>query len=596
MARLVSQNVATRGHPRRRQAVTLWASLGLGLALPAAASAQTAVGALPAVPPGNPIPRVAPRAAPSVSPGLQGLPATPPGGPVPNVPVAVATASVEGATAFTPARLARITAGLTGPAVPLPRIAAARLAILDLYRRHGYVLTAVSATLDAAHHLHFIVTEGRVVAVKLSGDIGPAGTQVLRFLHHLTQVRPITSAALERWLLLAQDIPGVSIRAVLQPSSTEPGALTLIAQVQRSPVSGLITADNRAFQNTGPDEGLAVFDLNSFTSLGEKTEISLYHTDGNTQNFGQIAESFFVGGSGLRVRLYGGAGHADPSGELAAIGYQGITTVFGAEVSYPLIRARQQTLNLRAAFDAIEAQIFTGGGPGGGKVLSSDDSLRVFRLEADYVSTDLWAGVGRSAVNSLSLRFSQGVPLFGAAHNGDLQASRLNERVDFWKINGSFSRTQTLFAPWPAATVALKGMVAGQVTSDVLPTSEEFFLGGADFTRGFYSGEVTGDNALAATAELQLNTGLQVHLFGHPFQVAAQFYGFYDWGETWQNQKTDANHRVSSAGGGVRLFLSRYTEFDLEAVARMTRHVDANTTTVKPLSADAVYWRVLARF
>ncbi|MGC8468592.1 MAG: POTRA domain-containing protein, partial [Acetobacteraceae bacterium] len=256
--------------------MALWATLGLGLALPAAASAQTAVGALPAVPPGNPIPRVAPRAAPSVSPGLQGLPATPPGGPVPNVPVDVASASVEGATAFTSARLARITAGLVGPAVPLPRIAAARLAILDLYRRHGYVLTAVSATLDAAHHLHFIVTEGRVVAVKLSGNIGPAGTQVLRFLHHLTEVRPITSAALERWLLLAQDIPGISIRAVLQPSTTEPGALTLIAQVHRSPVSGLITADNRAFQNTGPDEGLAVFDLNSFTSLGEKTEISLY--------------------------------------------------------------------------------------------------------------------------------------------------------------------------------------------------------------------------------------------------------------------------------------------------------------------------------
>lgn len=568
----------------------------MGLASGAAAQTTPPAATLNAVPPGSPLPHIVPPTAPSVSPGLQGLPQTLPSGKVPNVTLSVASASIEGATAFAPAVLAKITAGLVGPAINLRRIAAARLALLDLYRRHGYVLTAVSAGLDAAHHLHFIVTEGRIVAVKLSGNIGPAGTQVLRFLHHLTEVRPITAAALERWLLLAQDIPGVSIRAVLQPSTTEPGALTLIAQVGRSPVSGLITADNRAFQNTGPDEGLAVLDLNSFTSFGEKTEISLYHTDGNTQNFGQIAESFFVGGSGLRVRLYGGAGHADPSGELSAIGYQGITTVFGAGVSYPLIRARQQTLNLRLAFDAIEAQIFTSGGQGGGKVLTSSDSLRVLRLEADYVSTDLWAGLGRSALNSISLRFSQGLPAFGAAHNGDTQASRLNERVDFWKINASFSRTQTLFAPWNGASVALKGRVAGQVTPYILPTSEEFFLGGSEFTRGFYSGEVTGDNALSATAELQLNTGLSVDLFGHPFQVAAQFYGFYDWGESWQNQKTDANHRLTSAGGGVRLFLSRYSEFDLEAVARLTRHIDANTTTVKPLSSDAVYWRVLARF
>ncbi len=39
-------------------------------------------------------------------------------------------------------------------------------------------------------------------------------------------------------------------------------------------------------------------------------------------------------------------------------------------------------------------------------------------------------------------------------------------------------------------------MVSGQVSDSVLPASEKFFLGGLRYDRGYYSGEVTGDNAV----------------------------------------------------------------------------------------------------
>ena len=113
--------------------------------------------------------------------------------------------------------------------MPLPQIDAARQAILRRYRADGYVLTTVSAKLEANGRLRFVVTEGRIASVKLDGDIGPAGTQVLRFLNRLTEQQPIDSVTLERYLLLAQDVPGGSLRAVLEPSSDQPGALNLIA-------------------------------------------------------------------------------------------------------------------------------------------------------------------------------------------------------------------------------------------------------------------------------------------------------------------------------------------------------------------------------
>ena len=193
-------------------------------------------------------------------------------------------------------------------------IEAARNALLLLYRSHGYLLTNVNARLDPSGALRFIVVEGRVVDVKLDGNIGPAGVQVLRFLRHLTDEPILSEAALERWLLLAQDVPRRhGPRRPPPVAPTIPGALTLVAQVSRQAVNGLLAVDNRANRLTGPQEGLLLVDLNSFTQFGERTELSIFHTNGGTQNFGQASEDFFVGGSGLHIRLYGGNGQATPS-------------------------------------------------------------------------------------------------------------------------------------------------------------------------------------------------------------------------------------------------------------------------------------------
>ncbi|HET8995110.1 MAG TPA: ShlB/FhaC/HecB family hemolysin secretion/activation protein, partial [Acetobacteraceae bacterium] len=507
----------------------------------APALAQTLPPAASQVPQGSPIPRILPPKPPAVAPGAA-LPALPPPGvAVPNRPVRVSSVAVEGVTAYPAGSFAHDLQGLTGPAVPLPKINAARQAILQQYRSDGYVLTTVSASLDAAGKLRFIVTEGRIASVKLDGNIGPAGTQVLRFLHRLTQQTPINAATLERYLLLAQDVPGVTLRAVLEPSADVPGALNLIAQVSRKPISGLLTFDNRAFDQTGPIEGLGVVDFNSFTEFGEKTEVSWYHTFPNSQNFGQLSEEFYLGGSGLKLHLYAGTGLAIPTGGgtggLGLLDYHGRTNVFGGTLSYPVIRARQQTLNVYIAFDAIESMIRTNTGSGGLSEASSDQ-LRVLRLGEDYARSDILFGAERAAVNAVSFRVSHGLHGLGADGNdadGSRLAPRVNEQTDFTKLNFEFSRTQTLFNPWQGGSVALMGLVAGQWSGDILPPAEQFYLGGGRFTRGYYAGQVAGDKALAATAELQLNTDLNLTKWHIPRDLATQFYLFYDWGETWQN-------------------------------------------------------------
>ena len=281
-------------------------------------------------------------------------------------------------TAYPQPEIAQLTAGLIGPAMPLPQIDAARQAILQRYRADGYVLTTVSVKLDANGRLRFVVTEGRIASVKLDGDIGPAGTQVLRFLNRLTEKQPIDSVTLERYLLLAQDVPGVTLRAVLEPSSDQPGALNLIAQVSRQAVSGLTTIDNRAFNETGPIEMLGVLDFNSFTRVRREDRAFLLPylsqqpelRPGLDRGVHRIVRP--------EGRIYGGYGSTDPTGSLGDTGYNGATTVFGAQLSYPVIRSRQQTLNVYAVLRRAGFQRSPTPRPAC-VLTASYDSLRVLR-------------------------------------------------------------------------------------------------------------------------------------------------------------------------------------------------------------------------
>lgn len=490
--------------------------------------------------------------------------------------------------------IARTTQGLVGPAVPTSSIEAARLSLLRHYRDAGYPLVTVSASLGTNGRLRIAVIEGHISEVKLDGDIGPAGTKVLQLLQNLIQPGPTSASALERWLLLAQDVPGISLQTVLRPSETEPGALILVARVSRKALSGFAVADNQAYRFTGPQEVLAVADFNSFTSLGERTELSLYKSIlNNSQIFGQASFETFLGSSGLKLRVYAGAGNTRPTGTLAVIGYDGQTQVAGAQLSYPLLYSRQQKLNLVGLFDLFDTATYQ---TASGGVPTSKDDLRIFRLGADYALLDNVFGTSRQAVNEISFRVSHGVDGLGSSNTGSASLSRIGSDMDFTSISFQASRDQTLFSPWSDSTISLYGLVAGQRSRNVLPPEEEFHLGGVQFTRGFYAGEVSGDNALAITAELRLHTNTHLEIFGTPHDIGLQFYTFYDWGETWQNQSLDLNGRLASVGLGLRSQLTRNVELDLEGLTRLTTQPETSSSDVKPLAGQAFFWRVLVRY
>ena len=75
--------------------------------------------------------------------------------------------------------------------------------------------------------------------------------------------RPFQVVVLERYSLLANDLPGAQVRAVLRPSEETPGAADLIFEVTHQTVEAAANLDNRAPKTTGPLQGLVSLTGNS---------------------------------------------------------------------------------------------------------------------------------------------------------------------------------------------------------------------------------------------------------------------------------------------------------------------------------------------
>lgn len=580
------QTARARRMPARcMPALGLSAGIAVALAVSAGtAAAQTSPGQVPL---SSPIQRVAPPPPAAVQPKL--APAPLPPAALPSASYEVTAVSVTGATAYREADLLALAGNLVGPHTNLRDIEKARRAILLKYRDDGYPFVVVAARVDKGGLLRFLVTEGYFADIKLSGDAGPVGTLVLKFLDHLKDQRPVNNASIEHWLLLAQSIPGLQVQPIVQPSEREPGAFTLIAKLTHHIYSGSLAVDNRSSPQTGAGEALLTLGVNSLTSFGERSEVALYLAGPSGREvFGQAGEQFFVGSSGLQVRLYGGAGDTLPCCALQQIGYDGKTIVFGTQVSYPLLLSRAQQLYVRALFDALDAEALEEGSRANG------DSLRILRAQADYSLADTWLGDTRAGSTAVTVRLSQGLPLLGASANGRTDAGRLNEDMRFSKIDGEISRDQTVATFEGGERLSVFGLAAGQATRNILPSAEEFYLGGMRYTRGFYSGEASGDRGLAATLELRLTTELTEQVFGHSIALTPQFYAFYDWGESWANQSTDAGHRLRSFGAGLRTGITQNVRLEVEAVRRITRLVGGAGTT--PDAATAFYSRIVTQF
>jgi hemolysin activation/secretion protein len=500
-------------------------------------------------------------------------------------PVALTAVVFEGASVYSNATLTEEIGGLHPGRATLGEVLTGIRRLQYRYRSDGYILTKVSGKLvpgRQGYTLQVQVIEGFIASVKLSGNIGPAGNKVYDYLEVLTAQHPLTEKALERAILLCEDIPGVSVRTILRPSKDQPGAVALVAQVTRKQVDLYGSLDNRGSRATGPEEFVLDAAVNSLTSLGDRTEIVLFNTPFDREElFGQISESVLVGSSGLKLRGYLGYGELEPGDTLKPLEYRSRLLLSGISAEYPIIRTRALSSSAAVSLDLVHAVVDANVSSPDPTRLSKED-LRVLRIDSHTQVQDSLLGATRLGANDIDVQLSRGIPgLFGGTPNRYLPAARLGERRDFSKATFNFSRSQYLGA-WATDSLGLYLAVGGQVADSVLPPSEKFFLGGTQFGRGFYSGELSGDDAIAGTIEVQWNMPRTLPSYAYALPLDLQFYGFYDGGQVWDRPtadvRSDLGRHLESLGMGVRSTIARHYFVQLEGADRLTPRPDPSET------------------
>ena len=473
-------------------------------------------------------------------------------------------------TVYPPEAIAPLYGDVVGATVPRTRLDTVVEDLQTKYRADGYILTVVRSELQSVNGRTVFVLraiEGYISEVKLDGDIGPAGTLVYEFLEHLTSIRPVNNADLERYLLLSQDIPGVSVRAVLR-RTTEPGAVELVAQLSRKPFSALAQYDNLGSSVAGPNEMLLRGATNSFTQFGEQFEAIFYNTFNREQLFGQLNASTFLGSDGLKLAGYWGRGNSLPGGALAGTGFVGNYTIAGVDLAYPVIRSRRVNFTPDISFDYYDSTVDVNGLSSGQPTQLNSDHLRIMRVGGALDFQDA-AVADLPAANLALLKVSQGLPGLGASSTNEAMPPIVGERTDFTKFAGELTRVQNLATFGDVAT-ALKLTLGGQYSGDILPPSEKFFCCGLRWSRGYFYGQVTGDRGVGTGAELQLNTGFtNVPILAPDHRLDVQFYGFYDFARVYNLAPGVFNQTLNSVGIGARSNLTSWMFVDLAAVRRL---------------------------
>lgn len=517
----------------------------------------------PSVQPGQTQQQFKPAPAPApVKPPIS-VQAPPPNAPPPgaeNVRMTLENVEVAGATVYSQADFAPLIKPYLNRQITLVDLYRLADEITAKYRGDGYILSRALVPAQKINKVARVdVVEGYVSEIHFQGY---ESSNIDAFGHQIMQSRPLRASVLERYMLLINDLSGVTGRAVLAPSPTVAGGASLTVIAQQKEIDGSVSVDNRGTKYIGPIEFTTGV---GFNVPGTDDRIAArYITTPSIRElqYGELSLTHPLGNDGLRLVLYGNVVHTRPRYTLSPFNVFSDGDEATASLDYPVIRSRDQNLTVRGSFDLRD--LVTVVNNNRSLSPSSDDHLRVLRFGGTYDFADAFSGINLAAAE-----FSQGLTILGASAQMRAVPSRPGAQTDFEKFKGEVSRQQSLAFIYPG--LGFLADAEGQITAlGPLPASEQIGLGGSQWLRAYDPSDVTADNGWAAKGELQYSP--PVPKFAASYLNTYQVYSFYEQGRVSRNVASVGSGRLSDAGFGLRFaFLD---------------HLSSDLTVAKPLSRD----------
>jgi hemolysin activation/secretion protein len=477
-------------------------------------------------------------------------------------PFTLKSIDIRGATALTGDTLKDTVSQYLGKQISAFELAEIATAMTKAYRDRGFFLSRViipqQDIIDGTLKIEAI--EGIVVSAKVNGlSDDDANTQFADLLAE----RPARLSTFERALLLLSDRYGYKVENTrLLPDENAPQEFRLELNATWKPVNLEIFLDNRGTERNGEDQSFIGTYWNSLIKPGDRISASLFTSPTNFRDsfYGEASYAAPWGGGNLWTEI--GASSTiwnDPDATRPTQGNFEAQKLW-ARLSAPLLRTRETSLWVNMQLEARDSISDDGVSP------TQRESLRTLRGSFSYSET------GDASRMNATLQLSQGINALGASANGEPNLSRDDGRPQFTSLRLNYNLFTQFAENW-----FINLSASAQYADGPLPSSEEFYFGGARYGRGYDYSTLSGDQGWATAAELRYS--LDGAILGiNEFQL----FVFADAGRTW-TLRPEANDQLfaSSAGGGVRLFLSRDLVASIEAALPLayTDSIDTIDTT-----------------
>lgn len=463
---------------------------------------------------------------------------------------------IEGATVYTRDELLDIFAERRGEEITFGELYGFAKALQTRYQSDGYLLSFAYVPPQRVNDgiYRIVAVEGFVDRILVEDVEGRLKRTLERRLAPITEARPLRVAVLERYMLLANDLPGITASGVLQPSSDQPGASDLVIKTTHMPVSASAVVDNRGSRFEGPWHAGGDASLNSILGLGEQFAAVVSSTPLQPEEMKSINLSYLqpLGDQGMQVSANGGYTRSRPGFTLEDFDILTTGLSFGLDVSYPVIRSRRLNLTLSSGVSYRNTEV---------ELLDSPFTRDRIRSTQAAISMSENGFLG--GATGLHLQLTQGLPVLNATDPEKTATSRNDANPAFTKVDFSIARAQPLYDAFSLTVTA-----SGQYSFSHLPASEEYAVGGPRFGRAYDAAAITGENGIAGS--LQLNYGIYPETSWIERIIP---YLFYDIGKAWDDETSSSvglNESLASAGLGLQVILAEGINFKVEYAKPLT--------------------------
>lgn len=436
--------------------------------------------------------------------------------------------------------------------------------LTNKYRNDGYILTQVIVPPQTIENnqASLRVIEGYLDQVNVEGDLPESSMKLIREYGSMIRTGGALNARdLERYLLLINDLPGITARSVLSPSTSATGAADLNIVVTRKAYDAYLAADNFGSRYLGPLQLTGAVTFNSPFGYNEALTLQsvvVPNPGGAELGYAFIGYDKALNKYGTKVSLGASYTATDPGYTLKEFDVEGRSKFLQAKLVQSVVRSRAQNLQIHGGFDWRNVTSSNILEP------TREDTIFAFRTGLRYEALDTFL---RAGANSFNVEFSQGLKTFGANEKNDPFMTRTEGDPQFSKLNAEIQRIQNVYD-----SVNLLVRVKGQIANNALLSSEEFGIGGMDIGRAYDPSEIIGDEGVSGKLELQWNQPYQFQNISN-----YQLYSFYDIGKVWNIDATTSDGKddsLASAGFGARIDFTPQTQGGIGVAFPLTRDVE----------------------